>query len=520
MSSPEKYTTQYAYTDVGNEPVRHSGSTRSLNVPFSTSVPPNNIEVEQLVIGALLLERDAFSLVSEILTPDCFYDNKNKTIFEAILELELEEDPIDAQTTIEKLKSMGKLNGGLNEAYIATLVTQVNSTAHLEFHARLLFDKKLQRDLISFGNSVVGNAFDQEMPVTDAMQAAEDDLFKITQGADKDDVQPIKELIKPALDQIELASQRKEGISGIYTGFREIDQVTSGWHPSDLVIIAARPGMGKTAFVLSMARTMCVDYGIPVGIFSLEMSKEQLTNRLIVNHTEIPNDDIKRGNLSDQQLTRLAENLGTLESAPLYIDDNAGLSVFDLRTKARRLVRDEGVKIIIIDYLQLMTASDMKANANREQEVSTISRSLKKLAKDLNITVIALSQLNRGLENRPRESKRPQLADLRESGAIEQDADMVCFIHRPEKFGMLEDDEGRDMRGLAEFIIAKHRNGPTDTVYLRFQDQIIKFSSALDHDIYASGSQILSSNMNNGMGKSNKVDPFAQDDLEEGSFTI
>lgn len=496
MSSPEKKTTQYQYTKNGNEPARRS-SAQSLNVAFNTAVPPNNTSVEQLVLGALLLERDSFALVGEVLTPDCFYDPKHRTIYEAIVQLEHEEKPIDAQTVVEQLKSMGRLKAGLTVAYIAELVAQVNSTAHLEFHARVLYDKMLQRSLISFGNQVIQDAFNEEKPVTETMQNAEKELFEITQGADKEDVQAVGELIKPALEQIELAAKKQEGLSGVYTGFREIDEVTSGWHPTDLVIIAARPGMGKTAFVLSMARSMSVDYNIPVAIFSLEMSKEQLMNRLIVNHTEIPNDNIKRGKLTPQELQKLQDNLGTLENAPLFIDDNAGLSTFDLRSKARRLVRDEGVKMIIIDYLQLMNASEgLRASANREQEVSTISRSLKQLAKELNVTVIALSQLNRGLENRPKEGKRPQLADLRESGAIEQDADMVCFIHRPEMFGIFEDEDGRDVRGLAEFIIAKHRNGPTATVYLRFKSEVIKFCSALDHEVHSDGGQIVRSNIN------------------------
>lgn len=519
MSSPEKFTTQYAYTDMGNQPVAEQRSTRGGSHALLHTVPPNNVEVEQLVLGAILMERDAFPMVCEILTPECFYDPKHRLIYEAVLELELEEKPIDTQTTVEQLKRMGKLEGGLSVAYIAHLVSQVNSTAHLEYHARLLYDKKILRELISFGNEVVRNAFDDEYEVTDTMQRAEERLFEITQGADKDDIQPVKNLIKPALERIQLANERKEGISGIYTGFREIDEITSGWHPSDLVIIAARPGMGKTAFVLSMARAMAVDYEIPVAIFSLEMSEHQLMDRLIVNHTEIPNDDIKRGTLSDEQLNKLQSNLGSLEKAPIFIDDNAGLSVFDLRSKARRLVRDESVKLIIIDYLQLMTASGMKANANREQEVSTISRSLKQLAKELNVTVIALSQLNRGLENRPKDGKRPQLADLRESGAIEQDADMVCFIHRPEKFGIMEDEDGRSMEGLAEFIIAKHRNGRTDTVYLKFQAEIIKFSSALGNPIYDSGSRTITSNINSGSAVGSN-DAFADTPFDDDSFTL
>lgn len=475
--SVEKYTTAYAYP----EDFEHGRLLESKMVAkeLGKGVPPNNIEVEQLVIGALIIERDAFPMVGEILTPDCFYDTKHRYIFEAIRQLALDEKPIDAQTVIEQLKLDGKLTSTNGIAYIAQLSSIVNSTAHLEYHARLLFDKKLQRDLISFGNEVIANAFDPTIQVTDTMQDAEQQLFEITQGRDGNEVQPVADLVPSAVQKMQEIVKGEISSHGVHSGFPEIDEITFGWHPTDLVIIAARPAMGKTAFVLSMARNMAVDHRAPVAIFSLEMSQEQLINRLIVNHTEIPNDDIKRGSLSQQQLQTLDEKIGSLEQAPLFIDDTAGLSVFDLRSKARRLVRQYNVKVIIIDYLQLMTASGLKNNANREQEVSTISRSLKQLAKELDITVIALSQLNRSVESRnPKEGKRPQLSDLRESGAIEQDADMVCFIHRPEYYGITEDDSGRSLKGMAEFIIAKHRNGRVDTVLLRFYDKIIKFASA------------------------------------------
>ena len=517
MSSPEKFTTSFAY-DEGDKPNSSAVALpkrieNSITRDLASNVPPHNFEVEQLVLGALILERDAFPKVSEILKPECFYDTRNRFIFEAIQSLALEERPIDPQTVVEQLKREERLKATNGLAYVATLASLVNTTAHLEFHARLLFDKMIQRDLISFGNEVISNAFDESIEVTDAMQEAESRLFEITQGADKDDVQHVGELAAAALEDIQAAADRKEGISGVYTGFREIDEMTSGWHASDLVIIAARPGMGKTAFVLSMARAMAVNYGIGVAIFSLEMSKSQLMGRLIVNHSEVPNDAIKTGRLTREQMDRIISTLPQLEQAPLYIDDNAGLSVFDLRSKARRLVREHGVKVIVIDYLQLMTASGLKANANREQEVSTISRSLKQLAKELQVTVIALSQLNRSVEARPKEGKRPQLSDLRESGAIEQDADMVCFIHRPEYYGIIADDDNKDVRGLAEFIIAKHRNGQTGTRYLRFQDTIIKFSSAMDHEIYDDApTRTFTSSINhhtNDGAPSGLADPFS-----------
>lgn len=452
-----------------------------------TLVPPHNKDAEQLVLGALILERDTYPTIGELLRPDSFYDPQNKLVFEAIRDLAMSEQPIDVQTVIEKLKKNNTLEKAGGIYYINLLASQINSTAHIEAHARILYDKCIQRDLINFGNQVIQNAYNDTIDVVDTMQDAESKLFAITQQTNKDDTEPVSILLKPAIEQITEAANRKEGISGINTGFRELDNITSGWHSPDLIIIAARPAMGKTAFVLSMARSMAVDFNLPVAIFSLEMSKTQIMTRLIVNHLEIDNDKIKKGTISEEELRKLSIGLTDLETAPMFIDDNAGLSIFDLRSKARRLVREHNVKVIIIDYLQLMTASGMRANANREQEVSTISRSLKQLAKELNIPIIALSQLNRGVENRTGDGKKPQLSDLRESGAIEQDADMVCFLHRPEYYGVTTDSDNNSLLGLAEFIIAKHRNGPTGSIYLRFKQEFIKFCSALDSDFYTSG---------------------------------
>lgn len=471
-----------------------------LTKSLSATLPPRSEEVEQLVLGALILEKDAYPQVQDILSTDCFYGDRNRAVFDAIRGLAETERPVDAVTVMEQLKSTGDLEK-VGVAYIATLTSIVNSTAHLGYHARVLYDKMTQRRLISFGNSVIQNAFDEEKDVTDTMTTAESDLFAITQGANKDDVQSVKELMPSVIESIKVSLERKEGMSGINTGFRELDQITSGWQKSDLVIIAARPAMGKTAFILSMARAMAVDYGTAVGIFSLEMSKAQLMTRLVVNHSGIANEKIKRGNISAEELQRFMASMTNFEDAPIYIDDNSGLTVFDLRSKVRRLVRNFGVQIIFIDYLQLMTASGLNTNANREQEVSTISRSLKQLAKELNITVVALSQLNRGVENRPKEGKVPQLSDLRESGAIEQDADMVCFIHRPEYYEIYKDDEGNDLRGLAQIIVAKHRNGQVGKFYLRFDSEHIRFTSALDNPINDYRIENIGSNLNGGSGE-------------------
>ena len=311
------------------------------------------------------------------------------------------------------------------------------------------------------------------------MQEAEGKLFEISQRNVKKDVTQINPVIKEALDILQIASNRKDGLSGLQTGFNDLDKITSGWQNSDLVIIAARPAMGKTAFVLSMAKNMAINYNTPVAMFSLEMSNVQLVNRLIVNTCEIPGEKIKSGQLAPYEWEQLMSKIKDLYDAPIYIDDTPSLSVFELRTKARRLVREHGVKILIIDYLQLMNASGMSFGS-REQEISTISRSLKGLAKELNIPIIALSQLNRSVENRQDKDKRPQLSDLRESGAIEQDADMVCFIHRPEYYKIVEDEAGHSLVGLAEIIIAKHRNGATGNVRMRFKGEYARFQNITD----------------------------------------
>ena len=442
---------------------------------LSNTVPPNNIEAEKLVLGALMLEKDALYQVSEIISPDCFYDARHRLIYNAIQMLALSEKPIDMQTVIEQLKLNGDLRATQGLSYVPQLAAIVNSTAHLEAHARLLYDKMIQRELISFGNQVIQNAYNEELSVVDTMQEAESRLFEITQGNNKDDVQSIRDLLPQTIADIQHAAGT-DGLTGVPTGFPDIDRVTNGWQRSDLVVIGARPGMGKTAFLVSMARAMAVDFRVPIAIFSLEMSKSQMMTRLLVNQTEIPNENVKRHRLSAEQSKLLMASYGTLENAPIFIDETPGISIFDLRSKARRLVRTEGVRVIFIDYLQLMTAGGLlNKNSNREQEVSIISRSLKGLAKELNVTVIALAQVRRN--ERVKEGKEPQLSDLRESGAIEQDADMVCFIHRYDYYGMKNDQGGKNVEGNAMFIIAKHRNGPTETINLRFIKELIKFKS-------------------------------------------
>ncbi|MDR0744254.1 MAG: replicative DNA helicase [Tannerella sp.] len=446
-------------------------------IPEIGKVQPQALEIEKIVLGALMLEKDAYFGISEILRPECFYDKRNELIFEAIVDLAVSARPIDMLTVTEQLKKNGNLQAVGGMLYISELTGNIVSTAHLEYHAKIIAQKFLSRELIKFSGLIQGKAFDETLDVEDLMQEAEGKLFEISQRNIKKDAIQINPVINEAIKTIQQAAQKKEGLSGVSSGFTDLDKITSGWQNSDLIIIAARPAMGKTAFVLSMAKNMAVNFKIPVVVFSLEMSNVQLVNRLITNVCELSGEKIKSGRLEPYEWGQLDHKINELYDAPIYVDDTPSLSVFELRTKARRLVREHDVKCIIIDYLQLMNASGM-SYGSREQEVSMISRSLKGLAKELNIPVIALSQLNRGVESRTGpEGKRPQLADLRESGAIEQDADMVCFIHRPEYYGIKEDSEGRDLTGLAEIIIAKHRNGAVGDAWLTFKSNFVRFEN-------------------------------------------
>lgn len=438
--------------------------------------PPSDEATEAAVLGALLIAKDAYTSVCDTLRPEVFYNPAHKLIYEAIQTLGAAQQPIDFITVINQLEKNETLEKAGGRAFIVGLTTNIGSAAHIEYHAKIVMQKYLARELIQFGDKVQKSAFDESNDIEEVMQTTEGELFELSQRNVKKDVTQIDPVIMQAVAQMQASSQRASGLSGLESGYRELDRLTSGWQNSDLIIIAARPAMGKTAFVLSMAKNMAVNFNIPVAIFSLEMSNLQLVNRLISNVCEIDGAKIKSGQLTQLEWQQTMARLNALYGAPLYVDDTPSLSVFELRTKARRLVREKQVKFIIIDYLQLMNASGMKFGS-REQEVSMISRSLKQLAKELNIPIVALSQLNRSVESRT-DSKRPQLSDLRESGAIEQDADMVCFIHRPEYYTRSgEDAQGNDIRGLAEFIVAKHRSGSVDDVKLRFRASYARFEN-------------------------------------------
>ncbi len=461
-------------------------------------LPPQAIELEESVLGAIMIEKDAYLVVAEILRPESFYKDAHQKIYTAIVSLAVRQDPIDMHTVTEQLRKSGTIDEIGGPYYIALLTAKVTSSAHLEYHARIVAQKYLARELIRISSDIQGRAFDDRTDVADLMQDAEGMLFEVSQRNLKRDVTQIDPIIEEAIKRIQDA-HGKDGASGVPTGFHGLDKITSGWQKSDLIIMAARPAMGKTAFVLSMAKNMAVDYNVPVAVFSLEMSNVQLVNRLMMNVCEIGSEKIKNGDLQPYEWEQLDYKLKNLYGAPIFVDDTPSLSVFELRSKARRLAREHNIQCIVIDYLQLMNASGMTFGS-REQEVSIISRSLKGLAKELDIPVVALSQLNRGVEGRSGlEGKRPQLSDLRESGAIEQDADMVCFIHRPEYYGLTEDNDGNSLIGMAEIIIAKHRNGAVGDVRLRFKGQYTKFMNPDDEiagDPFADNFKSIGSKMN------------------------
>ena len=438
-------------------------------------LPPHDSDLEEAVLGALMLEKDAYMNVCDTLVPESFYDPVNQMIYEAIQQLGLNQRPIDMITVTDQLAKNCNLEKVGGNVHIAELTSKVYSAANIEYHARIIAQKYIARRLIRFATDVEQASFDESNDVDEILQSAEGQLFDISQNQLKREVTQIDPVLNLALEQIQSAANTESGLSGLQTGYHELDKMTSGWQSSDLVIIAARPAMGKTAFVLSMAKNMAIDFSIPVAVFTLEMANVQLVKRLISNIAELSGDKIKSGRLSSEELERLNNSLRSAYGAPLYLDETPSLSITELRTKARRLVREKGVKLIIIDYLQLMNASGLKLGS-REQEVSTISRSLKALAKELSIPIIALSQLNRSTETR--EDKRPVLSDLRESGAIEQDADIVCFIHRPEYYNKSGvDAQGNDIRGMAELIVAKHRSGGVGDVKLRFVPDFVRFEN-------------------------------------------
>ncbi len=445
-------------------------------------IPPQAIDLEEVVLGAMMVDKKGVDEVIDILHSEAFYKEAHQHIFTAILELFENSEPIDLLTVSSQLKKDGRLELVGGDFYLISLTQKVTSSAHIEFHARIILQKYIQRSLIKISSEIIEDSYDETKDVFDLLDLAEAKLYEVTQGNIKKSSETAQSLVIQAKKKIQEISN-KEGLSGIPSGFERLDKLTSGWQPSDLVIIAARPGMGKTALVLSMARNIAVEREVPVAFFSLEMSSVQLITRLISSETGLSSEKLRTGKLEKHEWEQLNVKVRNLEKAPLFIDDTPALSIFDLRAKARRLKSQHDVQLIVIDYLQLMTSGASNKQGNREQEISTISRNLKALAKELEVPVIALSQLSRAVETRGG-SKRPILSDLRESGAIEQDADIVSFIYRPEyyKIDEWDDEERTPTQGQAEFIVAKHRNGGLDNIRLKFVAHLGKFDNLESFD--------------------------------------
>jgi replicative DNA helicase len=478
-------------------------------------IPPQAIDLEAVVLGAMLIDKKGVDEVIDILHKDVFYVEAHQHIFEAVFQLFQEAQPIDLLTVSNKLKTNEKLDVVGGDYYLIELTRKVGSSAHIEFHARIILQKFVQRSLIKISTEIIEDSYADNKDVFDLLDEAEAKLYEVTQGNLKKSVETAQDLVIQAKQKIEEISN-KDGLSGIPSGYDKLDKLTSGWQPSDLVIIAARPGMGKTALTLSMARNIAVNTNTPVAFFSLEMSSVQLITRLISSETGLTSEKLRTGKLEKHEWEQLNVKAKALESAPLYIDDTPSLSIFDLRAKARRLASQHKIKLIIIDYLQLMTAGSSQKGGNREQEISTISRNLKALAKELDIPVIALSQLSRAVETRGG-SKRPLLSDLRESGAIEQDADIVSFIYRPEyyKIDEWDDEDQSPTDGQAELIIAKHRNGGLENIRLKFIGELGRFENLEDFDMPFEFESKMNDNLDQSSFRTNPNDAFdgSNDDM-------
>jgi len=445
-------------------------------------LPPQALDLEEAVLGAMMLEKNAVAEVIDILKPECFYRESHQKIYESIFYLYHQSQPIDILTVRNDLNRRGELDFVGGDSYIVSLTNRVGSAANIEFHSRIILQKYIQRELIRISSETIRDAFDDSIDVFNLLDGAERNLFGVAEGNIKRKYSDMTELVSEVVKNIENAAKMEEGVTGVRTGFTDLDRITSGFQKSDLIIVAARPGMGKTAFVLSLARNAACEFKHPVAFFSLEMSSVQLVNRLISSETEIPSDKLRKGQLAAHDWEQLNSKIRKLEDAPIFIDDSPAISIFELRAKCRRLKATKNIELIIVDYLQLMTTGEnQRGFGNREQEISSISRALKGIAKELDVPIIALSQLSRNVESRGG-VKRPQLSDLRESGAIEQDADMVMFIYRPEYYNITQDEDGNSTLGMAEVSIAKHRNGALRDVQLRFIDRLAKFDNYTAHE--------------------------------------
>ena len=465
---------------MNSESIKRTGfiKSKSIDTPIDLlnsqgRIPPQAVDLEEVVLGALMLEKEAVNAVIDILTPEVFYKEAHQLIFSAIKDLFTKSEPIDILTVTNHLKSTNDLDAVGGAYYISQLTNRVVSSANIEYHSRIILQKHIQRQLIQISSETIKDAYEDSADVFDLLDNAENKLFQISENNLRRNYDQMPDLVKLAIEDIEKAKNSGSQLRGVPSGYTELDRITQGWQKSDLIILAARPSMGKTAFALNMARNAAVDFNKPIAFFSLEMSSVQLVTRLISSETSLTADKLRTGRLEEYEWQQLNTKVTPLINAKIFIDDTPQLSVFDLRAKCRRLKQQHDIQMIFIDYLQLMTAKTEK-NGNREQEISNISRSLKSLAKELNIPVLALSQLSRSVETRPG-SKKPILSDLRESGAIEQDADMVLFIYRPEYYGLSEDEDHSSTKGKAVVSIAKHRNGKLGDVELRFVGQYARF---------------------------------------------
>ncbi len=435
-------------------------------------LPPQAVDLEEAILGALMLEKNALTAVVEFLRPDHFYKEQHKEIFTSIVDLFKASEPVDMRTVVAQLRKNGKLEVVGGAYYIAELTSKVSSAANIEYHARIIIEMAIKRDLIQIASQVHQDAYEDTTDVFELLDKTEQSIFQISDSNLRKNYDSMKTLMFLAIKELQEKKNHKDGLTGIPSGFSRLDRVTSGWQKSDLVIIAARPGMGKTAFIVSALRNAAVDFNHAVAIFSLEMASLQLVNRLISSEAELESEKIKKGNLAEFEWQQLVHKTNRLSSAPIFIDDTPALSILELRAKCRRLKAEHNIQLVVIDYLQLMKG---EMGGNREQEIASISRALKGIAKELSIPVIALSQLSRGVETRGGD-KRPQLSDLRESGSIEQDADIVMFLYRPEYYKITVDEEGMPTQGMAEVIIAKHRNGSLENVKLKFIGKYTKFA--------------------------------------------
>ncbi|MBB3696391.1 replicative DNA helicase [Flammeovirga yaeyamensis] len=446
---------------------------------------PCDHQLEQATLGALILEKEALNEVIEVLKADSFDREAHQMIYNAIVGIFNRSEPVDAMTIVHELKKKGELEKAGGVSYIAQLSNNVTSSANVVHYARILQEYSIKRKLIGVSNEIQQKAYDDTTDVFDLLDKMENSLFEVSEENVRKNYVGMNDVVKEVFMELESLKDNQDGMTGVPSGFTGLDRVTSGWQPSDLIIIAARPAMGKTAFILSACRNASVGFQKATAIFSLEMSAAQLVKRLVSAEAELESEKLKKGNLSDAEWRRLVDKTGQLSSAPIYIDDTPALTVLELRAKCRRLKAQHDIQLIVIDYLQLMSAGDSKSKGNREQEIAFISRSLKQIAKELNVPVIALSQLSRAVETRGGD-KRPQLSDLRESGSIEQDADMVMFLYRPEYYGLDEDEEGNSTKGMGEVIISKNRSGGLENVRLKFIGQYTKFTdweeSSFMHD--------------------------------------